>query len=89
MRSSNASLTAASGLLTTPNELPVRPAFTAIAMLSLQGKSVLYLYGKDVEFGFLPDYGLSERHEQISKAKWNNAARNLSRDYRNVLKKIG
>ena len=48
----------------------------------------LNLYVREINLEFLPDLGLTEPRNKISKGKWNNAAGNFGRDYKNVLNKL-
>ena len=45
-------------------------------------------YREDISMGFMPDYGLAQGQDDIPTEKWHNAARNIGRDYKNVLKKL-
>ena len=47
------------------------------------------LFNKEISAGLSPDLGLANEQDRTNKDKWNNASRNLGRDYKNALKKLG
>lgn len=49
---------------------------------------VLEVHKEDIDLGFMPNLGLADEPDKRSKEKWQNAWRNLNRDYKNAIAKM-
>ena len=52
-------------------------------------EAYLKRFEAEIAAGLSPDLGLGKDRTKNNDDKWNNASRNLNRDYRNALKKLG